>query len=169
MQMTHLQFYYEFRGQPIPVEKLAQLSTQLKDATDSADYYYTLGLYYSTKETYDRDSLSICYYLAAQLDSTDVFLQLQLVKWLMEEEEYEEAEDILLQAIPRFNDEEKGKLQEQLANIYLDTERYAEAFSVCRDLVQAGYLFCSDLQKMKKAFKGLKEYETFMKNCKEDN
>jgi tetratricopeptide (TPR) repeat protein len=169
MEMMLLRFRHEYSGQPISYDQLTGIREQLKDNTDSADFYYTLGLYYSVKENYDRDSVSYCFYQAARLDSSDAFLQLQLIKWLVEEEEYEEAEDILLQAIPRFSDEEKGKLQEQLANIYLDTERYAEAFSVCRDLVQAGYLFCSDLQKMKKAFKGLKEYETYMKNCKEDN
>ena len=77
----------------------------------------------------------------------------------------EEAEEVLEQAIPRFADDEKVKLQSALLEILLQEEKHSKALALCKDLINQGHLQCKDLKTLRKAFKGVKEYEEFIKSC----
>ena len=165
MQLIHLRFRNEFSGKPLSYTDIAGWSNRLRDNSDSADYYYTLSLYFRQKESYDEDSIFDCLYKAIALDSTDYFYRNELASSLIDVEKYEEAERILLEKSP--DPDELDEWRETLLEVYLNTSKYHEALAVCRELLKSGYYSCDQVRKLKKAFKGMKEYEQLVKECRD--
>lgn len=168
MRLLRLRFEHEFYKRPLSIKTLEESILILNDNIDSADYFYTLGLYYEQKNSYDADSAMICYLKAADLDKEEVFYITSLGDFMEKEGMMEELQEILEERITLFTGEDKGQLQELLANSYLATNDYEKALNICKELLKVGYLKCSDMRKLKKAFKGFTDYEKIMKECKEE-
>ena len=165
IRLMRLRFLLDYTGNNISYDSLMACRSVLKDASDSADYFYTLGLYYEGTGEDGADSAIYCYQQAIALDSTDSFYTSALSDLLIKLDMPEEAEEVLEQAIPRFADDEKVKLQSALLEILLQEEKHSKALALCKDLINQGHLQCKDLKTLRKAFKGVKEYEEFIKTC----
>lgn len=165
MKLMHLRFMNEYSGQPIPYPDVLELCKELKDNSDSADYYFTLSLYFRQKNSYDEDSIFECLNRAVTLDTADFFYRIELVNSLIDLENYEEAERILLEKFPGPDDIDEWR--ENLMKVYLYTGQNKEALAVCREMLLSGYYDCTQLQKLKKLFKGMKEFEQLLKECKD--
>jgi len=166
MKLMHLRFMNEFNGKPISYLDLLHLEKELRDNIDSADYYHTFSVYYRQDDNYNEDSIFTCLNRAVALDTSDYYYRLELVSALIDVENYEEAENILLEKIP--GPDHIDEWRQSLLNVYLYTSQYDKAIDLCKELLQSGFFNCSDLQQLKKAFKGQKAFETLIKNCKEN-
>lgn len=165
MKLMHLRFMNEYSGKPFSYLDILDLGKELRNNSDSADYYHTLSLYFRQDESYNEDSIFTCLNKAVALDSTDFFYRKELISALIDVENFEEAERLLLEKKPETD--EIDEWRQTLLNVYLYTSQYGKALDVCKELLQSGFYNCTDLQKLKKAFKGQKEYETFLKSCKD--
>lgn len=154
-------------GNSLSIQTLDSIKMFLKDNIDSAEYYYTLSLYYQNKKTYDSDSIYYCLSTAIQLDTTDADYLLDLSVFHNEQQEYNETIHLLSSRIKYFTGDEKAQLQLELANSYLYTENYKESFDLIKELREGGYYTCADLEKMKKAFRSLPEFDKYQKACKD--
>jgi len=167
MRLLRIRFENEFYKRDISMQTLKECLPLLKNNIDSADYFYTLGLYYRQETTNDVDSAMICYREAAKLDQEEFFYTYEFADFVAQEVHKGIAMDFLEETIPHFNNEEKAKLQLMLANIYLAMDYFEKALAICKDLIKSGFLKCNDLRKMKKEFKGFADYDKIMKDCKD--
>jgi len=103
------------------------------------------------------------------MDTTDVYYIIGFTSFLLKEKLYDEAEEVLIRKIKDFTGEDKAYLQQELAYTYYDTYKYEEAFELFKELVSAGFLYCTDLRKMRKVLKDVPGYETYMKTCQDSD
>lgn len=167
MSLFRMRFENDFYKTPLSPENLETISKRLKNNFDSADYYYTLSIYYSNGNSYDADSAHYCYSLAITLDSTDINSLLSFSDFLEGQNEYEEAQQLLSSKLGIFTGGDKAQIQAYLAQLYLYTENYKESFAFVIKLKEGGYYNCSDIKKMKKTYKSLPEFERYLNNCKD--
>ena len=167
IRLIRIRFEDQMAITPLSITILDSLRPMLKDNIDSANYYNIMGFYYASTKHNDEDSIYYYYNAAVELDSAESFYILTLTDFLAKQHSYEEAQELLIRKMNNFSDDEKAELQQQLANSYIDTKNYKESFNIARELVETGYLTCTDLRKMRRAYKGLPEYETYIKTCKD--
>lgn len=168
-QLLILRFENEFYGKELSPEALKETQALLKNNRDSADYFYTLGLYYHDKKNYDIDSVLYYYQQAALLDSTEAFYLSALGSMMEEEGLYDEIVELLAPRLQNFSDDEKPEMMQLLINAYFALDKMNDAFLLCKELVSMGYMTCNDLRKFRKSFKDLPEYEKFIKFCKDQD
>lgn len=166
-RLTRLQLQKEVFGIPLTQQALDSARFLLHDKSDSAYYYSVMGDYYSEKKNFNFDSAYFYYIGSIDLDSTEMAYVLDFSEFLAKRHANSEIQDLLTSRIPLFKDEEKAQLQEQLANSYLSSGDYQEAYDIARELVAGGYLTCTDMRKMRKAFKDIPGFEEYMKNCRD--
>jgi tetratricopeptide (TPR) repeat protein len=165
MRLMRIRFEKEFYRTALSVKSLDSVILLLKDDIDSADYFYTLGMYY--KEEADTDSAIYLYNKAVELDSTESFYLFALIKELKENDDNDEIQRLLFTRINNYEGDDKAELQYELVTSLIETDNYKEAFVVCKELKETGFYKCNDLRKYKKVFGKLPEYQEYMKNCKD--
>ncbi len=167
LRLTRIHLENDVLGRPVTLQALDSVKRLLLNNLDSANYYASLADYYSGKKNFDRDSVYDYYSRAIELDSTEISYLLNFSEFLSTHGDPAEARDMLHEKLHLFSGQDKAELQQELSNLYLDSGNYEEAFDIVKDLFARGFLTCTDLRKMKKAFKGLPEYEAYLKKCKD--
>jgi pentatricopeptide repeat protein len=81
--------------------------------------------------------------------------------------EFTNIGELIRAHIGYFTGEDKGELQAELAEAYINTGQYEEAWQVCKELKENGFYNCTDLRKSRKVFGKLPEYQEYMKTCKD--
>jgi tetratricopeptide (TPR) repeat protein len=166
LRLTRIKFQKEFFGYPITLSELDSVKSLLKTNIDSADYYSVMSLIYIEED--DDDSARYYINKAIRLDPTEPFYLYQMINILLEHREYEEIIDLIDLHIHHFEGEDKDGLLEEMMFAYLDTKQYPEALKISIELKGSGYYDCDQLKKLKKAFKKLPEYESYIKNCRDN-
>ena len=165
MRLQRIRFEYDFYTIPISLS-LPSARLLLKDNIDSADYYYKMGLLFKN-EISDDDSAAYYYRKAMDLDTTDLFYLQILINHLDAIGYDGEAQEVLIEKKEAYQGEEKIAVNFLLAESYIKTENLVEAFTILKEIKEAGAYTCSDLRSMKKVFVKLPAYTEYIKNCKD--
>lgn len=165
MRLERIRFEYDFYEIPISISLPSNIPL-LKDAIDSADYFYTLGLVFKN-EIEDEDSVIYYYRKAIDLNPTDIFYLQTLVNYLIDLGYDGEAQELMIQKMDKYEGEEKFLIKFLLSQSYIKTDNLAEAFTILKEIKEAGGYTCADLRSMKKVFDKLPEYKEYIKNCKD--
>ncbi len=165
MRLQRIRFEYDFYKHPLSIS-LPTVKSLLKNNSDTADYYYTLGLLFK-EEINDDDSAALYFRKAVDLEPTDIFYLKNLADFLIKIGYDGEAQQVLIDKLNEYKSEEKIAVKFLLVNSYIESENFIEAFMLLKEIKEAGYYTCADLRSMKKAFNKLSEYKEYMKNCKD--
>lgn len=163
MRLNRIRFEYDFWGIPLS-QSLPETIPLLKDNIDSADYYYTMAVMYKD-EINDEDSAIFYFRNSILLDSTDVFYLQSLVDYFNELGYDNELQELIIEKISAYADQEKLYLMVLLADSYIKTKNLEEAFNLIIKLKDAGGYSCTDIKNMKKIFSSLPSYQEYMKTC----
>ena len=165
IRLYRIRFESEFYGTPIPRESLDSVKLLLKTDADRADYAYTLGNLLLDGEDADLDSAYSLFYEAIRLDPQELAYLESLISVLHEWHSYEEVVELINEHLDTYEGDEKALLRYYLLEAYLMTDEPEKALAVAKEMLQSGHYDCSDLKKMKKVFKSLKEYDELIRNC----
>ena len=169
LRLIRMRLENEVFGTPLSASALDSVKAILRTDSDTIEYYYIKGLFFGAKETFDSDSAYYYLQSAINMDTTDVYYIIGFTSFLLKEKLYDEAEEVLIRKIKDFTGEDKAYLQQELAYTYYDTYKYEEAFELFKELVSAGFLYCTNLRKMRKVLKDVPGYETYMKTCQDSD
>jgi len=148
---------------------LDSIRSLLADNIDSADFYHSMGRKYDKKNHPYRDSVYFFYSQAVELDPEEPDYIFTFIEFLWKESYGEmEIRELILGKMDNYSDEDKNSLQEQLLDSYLRAGELEKAFNVAVQMHKSGFYTCALMKKLRKFFKKSPEYETYMKDCKDE-
>ena len=165
MRLQRIRFEYDFYAILLSLS-LPSAQLLIKNNFDLADYYYTLALVFKNERS-DDDSAAYYYRKAMDLDPTEIFYFQKLIDHLNEIGYDGEAQEVLIEKKDAYQGEDKIAVNFLLAESYIKTKNLAEAFTILKEIKEAGSYTCSDLRSMRKVFGKLPAYTEYIKNCKD--
>jgi len=159
----------KYVGDATRMASLDSIRSLLADNIDSADFYHSMGRKYDKKNHPYRDSVYFFYSQAVELDPEEPDYIFTFIEFLWKESYGEmEIRELILGKMDNYSDEDKNSLQEQLLDSYLRAGELEKAFNVAVQMHKSGFYTCALMKKLRKFFKKSPEYETYMKDCKDE-
>ncbi|MDR0844983.1 MAG: tetratricopeptide repeat protein, partial [Tannerella sp.] len=128
-------YIYEERGE---VQQALEICKELIDKDPySVDYWYMQGRLYAMAEDYEKAIKSYDFALAC--DNSDLEVKIQKAYCLFMNENYEKAIEIYVDLLPE-GDDIYEQIQPILADCYLKSDRFEEAYDLFKDLMKKTYV-----------------------------
>ena len=153
-------------GLPIPGFVLDSMMANAEDKSDLPGFYYMRALQYK-KMPGKEDSVIYLLKKAVEQEPDELYYFQTLLSTLQEQGKDKEIQSLIESKMKNYDPDEQAELKSKLAASFLRTKKTKEAFSLYKDLVNAGQTKCNELKALKKEFEKLPEYNQFMKTCKD--